>query len=130
MSTTKTNKKINESSKVKEFRLKLYPKNFYKVRAFYEDILGYPVIDEWDGVDKGVKFDTGGATLELLTPEGDYLPVQGASVSWEVKDVMKLWEKIKDKVDIEFEPRHNSWGDTSFRITDPEGFKITFFTKD
>lgn len=124
--------RFNELTKVKEFRLKLYPKDFYKVRAFYEKTLGYPVIQEWDHGEneKGVMFDTGGTTLELLSPKSGFQPIQGASISIEVQDVMKLWEYIKDKADIEFEPRHNSWGDTSFRVRDPEGFQITFFTKD
>jgi uncharacterized glyoxalase superfamily protein PhnB len=125
-------KVFNNLSKVREFRLKLYPKNFYKVRAFYEEILGYPVIEEWDQGEneRGVMFDTGGATLELLSPKDGFKQFQGTSVSWEVGNVMSLWEEIRNKVEVEFEPRHNSWGDTSFRIKDPEGFQITFFTKD
>lgn len=124
--------KFNTLTKVTEFRLKLYPKDFYKVREFYEMILGYPVIVEWDHGEnnRGVMFDTGGATLELLSPKPKYKTVQGVGISLEVQDVMKLWKYIKDKADIEFPPRHNSWGDTSFRIKDPEGFQITFFTKD
>ena len=125
-------KQFNSLSKVKEFRLKLYPKDFYKVREFYEKILGYPVILDWDNGknEKGAMFDTGCTTLELLTPKSGYKQIQGADISLEVQNVMKLWEYIKNKVEIEFEPRHNSWGDISFRIKDPEGFKITFFTKD
>ena len=124
--------KFNKLTKVKEFRLKLYPNDFYKVRSFYEKILEYPVIEEWDQGEneKGVMFDTGGATLELLSPKPSYKIIQGVGVSLEVSNVGELWKHIKDKVDVEFGPRHNSWGDTSFRIKDPEGFKITFFTKD
>jgi uncharacterized glyoxalase superfamily protein PhnB len=126
------NRNWNKLTKVGEFRLKLYPNDFDSVRNFYENILEFPIIEEWDRGEnsKGAMFDTGGATLELLSPKTGFHPVQGADVSLEVSDVNKLWEYIKDKADIEFEPRHNSWGDTSFRIKDPEGFKITFFTKD
>lgn len=123
---------FNELTRVREFRLKLCPKDFYKVRAFYEETLGYPVIEEWDRGEneKGVMFDTGCATLELLSPKQDFKPVQGTGISIEVQDVMELWKHLKDKVDVEFEPRHNAWSDTSLRIKDPEGFQITFFTKD
>jgi catechol 2,3-dioxygenase-like lactoylglutathione lyase family enzyme len=119
-------------ARVHEFRLKLYPQDFYAVRKFYEEVLGYPVTTEWDSgeQDKGVMFDVGGTTLELLSPKDGYKPAQGASVAWEVEDVMALWEEVKDKAHVAFEPRHNDWGDTSFRILDPEGFQITFFTKD
>ncbi|MEK7583232.1 MAG: VOC family protein [Patescibacteria group bacterium] len=125
-------KQFNSLSKVNEFRLKLYPNNFTKVRNFYENILEFPVINEWDNGDheKGIMFDTGTAILELLAPKLGYKEIQGADVSLEVQDLMGLWEYIKEKTDVVFEPRHNSWGDTSFRIRDPEGFKITFFKKD
>ncbi|MDQ5972457.1 MAG: hypothetical protein QG553_616 [Patescibacteria group bacterium] len=117
---------------VKEFRLKLYPKDFKLVRDFYEHKLGFPVFHEWDNgpVNKGVMFSVGSTTLELLSPADGYKPVQGADVSWEVTDVNSLWEKLKDNTPIVHGLRHNSWGDTSFRITDPEGFHISFFTKD
>jgi catechol 2,3-dioxygenase-like lactoylglutathione lyase family enzyme len=119
-------------TRVLEFRLKLYPDDFDKVRDFYEKLLCYPVIEEWNRGpgERGVMFDVGQGTLELLSPEDDYRPIQGATVSWEVADVMGLWENLKNRVNVEVEPRHNPWGDTSFRITDPEGFKITFFTRD
>lgn len=132
LAQNKVGKRFNELSKVGEFRLKLYPKDFNKVRTFYENILGYPVTKDWDRGenDRGVMFETGGGTIELLSPKPEYKTVQGVGVSLEVKNVIKLWEQIKDKVDIEFGPRHSSWGDTSFRINDPEGFKVTFFTPD
>ncbi|MBI3956340.1 hypothetical protein HY339_03720 [Candidatus Gottesmanbacteria bacterium] len=124
------NKVWNPLTKVGEFRLKLYPKDFELVRHFYETVLGFPVIDEWGaGEDeKGVMFDTGVATLELLSPD-QYQPVTGCSLSLEVSDVWELWKKFQNGTNIVFGLRDNSWGDTSFKITDPEGFEITFFTK-
>lgn len=117
---------------VGEFRLKLYPNDFALVRAFYEDKLGFPVTHEWDNGpnNKGVMFSVGSTTLELLSPPDGYKPVQGADVSWEVADVENLWEALKGNTPVVHGLRHNSWGDTSFRITDPEGFNISFFTKD
>ncbi len=117
---------------VNEFRLKLYPNDFGLVRSFYEDKLGFVVTHEWDNGpnNKGVMFLVGNTTLELLSPPDGYKQVQGADVSWEVTDVEGLWEKLKDNTPVVHELRHNSWGDTSFRITDPEGFNISFFTKD
>lgn len=115
---------------VSEFRLKLYPKDFYGVREFYETELGYKVVDEWDRPEsKGVMFDVGGTILELLTPKSGYRPIAGADVSLEVKDVWKLYESMRDKSYILRGLKNNDWGDTSFHITDPEGFRITFFTR-
>jgi catechol 2,3-dioxygenase-like lactoylglutathione lyase family enzyme len=121
---------MKELTGVSEFRLKLYPKDFYKVREFYETELGYRVVNEWDRDDsKGVMFDVGGTVLELLTPETEYKAVVGADVSWEVSDVWQLFEEMKDKPYVIRGLKDNDWGDTSLHIQDPEGFKITFFTK-
>lgn len=116
---------------VTEFRLKLYPKHFLRVREFYENTLGFVVIGEWDRgtQDQGVMFQVGLAILELLSPEDDYRPVTGSGLSLEVPNVSELWVQLKDKVQVIFELRANSWGDTSFCIADPEGFEVTFFTR-
>ena len=123
---------MSEPVAVKEFRLKLYPKDFALTRSFYEQQLQFPVINEWDrgDNDKGVMFDVGGTTLEILSPEGKYRPITGCDLSLEVPDVAALWEQMKDGDNILHPIRHNAWGDTSFRIADPEGFAISFFTKD
>jgi catechol 2,3-dioxygenase-like lactoylglutathione lyase family enzyme len=116
---------------VTEFRLKLYPQDFTKVRAFYEQILGFEVAGEWDRgeSDRGVMFHVGPAILELLSPEEGYKSIQGVDLSLEVPDVHSLWNGLQAKAKIIFELRDNAWGDTSFCIADPEGFKLTFFSK-
>lgn len=117
---------------IKEFRLKLYPHNFREVRSFYENTLGFKAIEEWDRgeLEKGVMFEVGGTILELLSPKEGYAQPSGVDVSWEVSDVEFLWQKMKDMPNVVFKLRHNSWGDSSFCIADPEGFRITFFTRD
>lgn len=132
---SKQNKKMPKSfnalTKVSQFRLKLYPKDFQKLRNFYEQTLQFPVIHEWnEGTDDlGVMFDTGSAIIELLSPD-IYKPVVGCDISLEVENVQKLWENFKNTDYVVHALRHNEWGDTSFEIKDPEDFQITFFTKD
>ena len=120
----------NERTHVSEFRLKLYPKNFDLTKSFYQNILSFPIITEWNEADDdcGVMFDTGAGIIELLTPE-EYIPVAACSISLAVKDVWTLWSKLKDITPIVHALRDNAWGDISFAIKDPEGFAITFFTK-
>jgi len=122
---------MKQPIEVKQFRLKLYPKDFARVRSFYETYLGFPVINEWDRGedDRGVMFTVGSAILELLSPEGGYKPISGSDLSLEVPNVTELWEQVKDDGNIVHSLRDNPWGDTSFCISDPEGFAITFFTK-
>ena len=74
-------------------------------------------------------FDTGSGIIELLVPKKKYANPQGVDVSLQVKNVGKLWNKLKEKTDIVFPPRDNTWGDTSFCIQDPEGFRLIFFTE-
>lgn len=116
-------------SKTTEFRTKLYPKDFYKVKDFYENVLGYPIVNSWDREDgKGAMFDTGAAVIEILSPEDGYKPIQGANVSLKVENVWDLWEKLKDHPNVTKPLNLRPWGDMSFRIVDPEGFQISFFT--
>lgn len=121
----------NKLTKVGEFRLKLYPRNFARVRHFYEKILKFPVIQQWDRgeYDRGVMFDTGGAIIELLSLQKKYQPVAGCGLSLKVSDVWQLWKKFRNSDNVIFGIRDNAWGDTSFKIIDPEGFEICFFTK-
>lgn len=118
--------------KTGEFRLKLYPRDFDNTRSFYADVLGFPVTKEWNRSedDRGVMFDAGGTTLELLSPEDGYRPFAGFGLSLEVPNVHELWDQFRNEDFITFGLRHNDWGDTSFQISDPEGLRISLFTKD
>jgi catechol 2,3-dioxygenase-like lactoylglutathione lyase family enzyme len=116
---------------VTEFRFKLYPKDFDLSRRYYEKKLGFAVMHQWDrgSGDKGVMFKVGGAVLELLSPEDEYQPVVGCDLSLAVPDVWKLWEVMKNDENVIAALGDNAWRDTSFCIRDPDGLKITFFTK-
>lgn len=118
---------------VQEFRLKLYPRDFTRVRVFYESTLAFPIVHEWDHgeADRGVMFNTGAAIIELLSPESprtEHIPPTGCDISLHVQNVWDLWEQLQHTCTIIFPLRDNAWGDTSFAIADPEGFEITFFT--
>ncbi len=119
-------------TKTTQFRFKMYPKDFYKVKEFYEKVLGYPIVDSWDSPDdKGVMFNTGAAVIEIMTPRKGFNPlIQGTGLSLMVEDVWSLWEKLKNHPNIlkPLSTAPSSWGDVGFRIKDPEGFQITFFT--
>ena len=124
------NNNLYPLTKTKEFRLKLYPKDFLKVKDFYENLLGYPIVTSWDNEnDKGAMFDTGVGIIELLTPKSGFIPIQGISISLKVSDVWTLWGKLKNHQSIVMPLNVRSWGDATFKIADPEGFQISFFTQ-
>lgn len=115
----------NEETLIREFRFILLVRDLASQRAFYEEIFDWPIINDWGG---GVLYDTGAAVFELIEePQADR-PSASTRLSLAVPDVWSLFERIKNKASIVFPLRNNSWGDTSFRIQDPEGFLITLFT--
>ena|SRR5258706_10183372 len=117
--------KFKKLTRVSEFRFILLVHNLASQRKFYEETFGWPVINDWGG---GVLYNTGASVLELIQ-DSLASPSNGSSrIAISVPDAWKLFEELKDKVTIEFPLRNNSWGDTSFRIKDPEGFFITIFT--
>lgn len=121
---------MHDLIKVNEFRLKLFPNDFYKMRKFYEEELGLTVTEDWDHEDrKGVMFKAGETTFELIWfRDSEKKKLQGTETGWEIPDVWSLYEIMKDKPYLKTELKDTSWGDTAFDIVDPEGFVITFFT--
>jgi len=118
--------------KVNEFRLKLYPDDFEQQRMFYKDVLGFDISHEWDKPEsKGVMFNVGGTTLEFMWPVEEGLKdiASGSGLSLRVNDVRGLYEDLKDKANLSHEIRDNAWGDTSFGIIDPNGYRVSFFTQ-
>ena len=110
---------------VTEFRLKLFVSDFAKRRRFYEETIRWPILEEWD---RGVMYDTGAAVVELLEQLNAEVHNTSCDVSLRVFDVESLWNDLKDRTEVVFALRQNPWGDTSFCIADPGGFRLTFFT--
>lgn len=110
---------------IKEFRFILLVKDLQKQRSFYEEIFNWPIINDWGG---GVLYDTGAAVFELIQDSQAEKPNAACRIALSVPDIWTLFEQVKDKITLVFPLRNNSWGDTSFRIQDPEGFTITLFT--
>lgn len=119
------NTRHNGETLVQEFRCILLVKNLSAQRGFYEDIFDWPIVNNWGG---GVLYDTGTAIFELIEDAHADKPNGSSRLSLSVRDVWSLYDRIKNNVTIVFPPRNNSWGDTSFRIKDPDGFLITLFT--
>jgi predicted enzyme related to lactoylglutathione lyase len=119
-----------ELTSVCELRVKLYVPDFNRRRAFYSEVIGWPVATEWNRgpEQRGVMFDTGCGILELLHQQHAEPPSTSCDVSLMVPDVWRLWEDLRSNVAIVFPLRDNPWGDSSFCISDPGGFRLTFFS--
>ena len=99
--------------------------DFNERRRFYEQTIRWPIIEQWD---QGVMYDTGAAVFELLHDSVAKPHNPSCDVSLRVSDVQSLWNELKDRSEVIFGLRDNSWGDTSFCIADPGGFRLTFFS--
>ena len=68
-------------TKVETFRLKLFVADFDARRRFYAEALRWPVEYEWGGQSRGVMFETGAGTIELLEQKDAAWPVTSCDVS-------------------------------------------------
>ena len=115
----------NGTTRVSEFRFIRFVRDLAALRSFYEEIFDWPIVDQWD---EGVMYDTGGVILELIQNLAADKPNGSSYISLSILDVSSLFQLLENKVTIISPLTQNSWGDTSFQMSDPDGFFITFFT--
>ena len=116
----------------REVRLHIFASDIKEMTRFYNKILEFPVVRTWqDSIESGVLLNIGGNIIELFSKTGnkDNKKFFGnCSFSLRVKDVSKLHDKFSRKNITIGSLENNSWGDTSFTVSDIEGNQITFFT--
>ena len=103
---------------------------FEEVTSFYGELLGFPVVEQWDRPNgRGRRFDIGGMRLEILDNDRERNPLTLGEpadrfhVVIEVEDI----EDARNRIDIEAPPTQAvSWGARLFQIRDPDGIPITF----
>ena len=103
---------------------------FEEVTSFYGELLGFPVVEQWDRPNgRGRRFDIGGMRLEILDNDRERNPLTLGSpadrfhVVIEVEDI----EDARNRIEIEAPPTQAvSWGARLFQIRDPDGIPITY----
>jgi catechol 2,3-dioxygenase-like lactoylglutathione lyase family enzyme len=108
-------------------------------RAFYVDLLGLEVVEEWDGAgDRGfiVGFGPGDGSLEMLAvdPESPRHvatfdgPVANDKIELQIRvDSVDEWaQRLAGEVDIEG-PVTRPWGNQYLWFRDPDGVRIAVF---
>ncbi len=103
---------------------------FEEVTSFYGELLGFPVVEQWDRHNgRGRRFDIGGMRLEILDNDRERNPLTLGEpadrfhVVVEVEDI----EDARNRIEIEAPPTQVvSWGARLFQIRDPDGIPITF----
>ena len=103
---------------------------FDEVARFYGELLGFPVVDQWDRPNaRGRRFDLGGIRLEILDNDRERPPLTLGETADRFHIVVEV-EDIEDarhRIEIEAPPtKDTSWGARLFQIRDPDGVPITF----
>lgn len=122
-----------------QFRCAFFTDRFETTVDFYETSLGFKVAETWDRApdDKGAIFLAGTGMIEVLaTPHHDEAWVwdkrkpQGFAIVIELDDVDAFYNKLREKhLSIAAEIADMPWGHRSFRITDPNGVALYFYSE-
>ena len=104
--------------------------NFDEVTHFYGELLGFPVVEEWDRDNaRGMRFDTADMRLEIIdnVREKRHLdlgqPADRIHVVIEVDDI----ETARNSIAIDAPPvTETTWGSRMFQVRDPDGIPVTY----
>jgi lactoylglutathione lyase len=122
-----------------ELRISLTVSDFDKLRAFYRDSVGLTEADSWEFHGRGVVFDVGHATLELIDEEhasfvdevevGGPADTGGIRIALAVPDAARAAADLVDGgAELLGEARETPWGDVNARTQPPEGPQVTVFS--
>lgn len=123
-----------------EFRIALTIDDYDKAKAFYQEALGLPIVEEWDNKPgRGVILDAGKATLELFDPPQADMVDQieaGARLSGVIRFAIHVESVEATRQTLEaagatviHDPVLTPWGDFNQRIQAPDGMQITLYQK-
>lgn len=112
--------------------LYIEPADFAGSLAFYRDILGWSVTQEWgeDGSGRGVMLSGGGIKVVIAERRGGK-PTDGAecarfAVHLDIHDVDKRFGALPKGGHIVAAPEETHWGTRWFVVRDPDGNRIAF----
>ena len=126
-------------SPVRELRLAYTVEYYHGAVRFYRDVLGLPVIQEWEQpTGSGAILDAGRATLELLSVDQSEL-VDRIEVGEVVSGPIRLALEVEDSEETANAlvaagaqriggPVVTPWSHKNVRLHSPDGMQLTLFT--
>lgn len=126
-------------SPVRELRLAYTVDDFQEAVRFYRDVLGLPVIQEWEQpTGSGAILDAGRATLELLSVDQSAL-VDRIEVGEVVSGPIRLALEVENSEETANAlvpagaqriggPVVTPWSHKNVRLRGPDGMQLTLFT--
>jgi uncharacterized glyoxalase superfamily protein PhnB len=123
-----------ETLRLRSVSLSLTSTDLQRSIAFYRDVLGFMMGDEWrtKGALMGVELHAGAVTFMLS--QDDFAKgrdrLKGIGTRFycgTAQDIDRLASQIKERGGVlDQEPKMMEWGSRVFMISDPDGFKLTF----
>ena len=100
--------------------------------AFYRDVIGLEVVEEWTDAGHGAILSAGGpARVELIDLPERALRVETESlfIGLQVPAIEDLYDRAKAAGhEIVREPADRTWGGRGFVVRDPNGVAISIYT--
>ena len=122
-----------------QFRCAFFSDEYEKTVDFYKNVLRFAVAESWDRAadDKGTTFLAGSGMIEVLTaPQEDEDWIwsrerpRGFAIVIELDDVDAFYGELKKgQVSMAKEIANMPWGHRSFRVADPNGVQLYFFSE-
>jgi len=127
-------RKVPESLRLRRLSIGLTVNDLQRSLAWYRDIIGFVVTDEWrvEGVLHGVEMRAG--SVEIFLGQDDWKKgrdrIKGEGIriyGRTVQDIDRLAALIRAKGGVlSHQPQTQPWGERDFGVVDPDGFRITF----
>ena len=103
---------------------------FDEVVHFYGELLGFPIVAEWDRINgRGRRFDLGGLRLEILDNGRERTPLHLGDIAERVHVVVEVSDieaTLRQVPVAGLQLEATSWGAILFKISDPDGVPVTF----
>ena len=99
--------------------------------AFYRDVIGLEVVEEWTDAGHGAVLSAGGpARVELIDlPDRARVDTDSLFIGLQVRAIEGLYERAKAAGhEIVREPADRPWGGRGFVVRDPNGVALNIYT--
>lgn len=103
---------------------------FGEVTRFYGELLGFPIVQQWDRSNaRGVRFDTGGMRLEIIDNEREQHRLELGDAANRIQIVVEVEniDAARERINVNAPPTQDtSWGARLFQVLDPDSVPVTF----
>lgn len=107
---------------------------FDEVAQFYEELLGFPLVAEWNRANaRGRRFDCSDLRVEILdnARERKPLPLGAPADRFHIVIEVEDIEAVRRRIALDTPgPQSVSWGARLFQVRDPDGVPVTFLQWD